>query len=146
MTIALEYWYNHVVLGTEGLLNSFFATVCMLLEDGVWGSRFPVVMRQLYWGHVEVASLQEGIAELEVIKREFLERSVSDALWVTGDENTHVEPSYLVTRGEHAHNLFEYFTTIDNALLLDRLIRVFTKAKNLKGGQIVKITGSFVSA
>ncbi|WP_188355851.1 Imm70 family immunity protein, partial [Galliscardovia ingluviei] len=132
MSLGVKYRYGLFNVGTVGFFTEFFATVCMRLENGVWGSRFPVVMRQLYWGRVEVASLQEGIAELEVIKREFLERPVSDALWVTGVGNDRVEPDYIVTRGEHAHNLFEYFTTIDNGLLLDRLIGVFTEAMRWK--------------
>ena len=143
MALGLKYWYNLVSIGTEGFFTEFFATVCTRLEDGVWGSRFPVVMRQLYWGCVEAASLQDGIAELGVIKREFLERPVSDAVWVTGAANDHIEPSYLVTRGEHAHNLFEYFTTIDNGLLLDRLIGVFTEAMEWKDeGVTIEIVGS----
>lgn len=139
MSLGVKYRYGLFNVGTVGFFNSFFATVCMRLENGVWGSRFPVVMRQLYWGRVEVASLQEGIAELEVIKREFLERPVSDALWVTGVGNDRVEPDYIVTRGEHAHNLFEYFVTSSGRSLIDRLLKCFSRAFGCES--VVEISG-----
>ena len=44
------YWYQ---IGDSDFLHSFFSTVAYNLENGNWGSRFPVIMNELYQGKLE---------------------------------------------------------------------------------------------
>ncbi len=44
------YWYQ---IGHGDFLHSFFSTVAYNLENGNWGSRFPVIMNELYQGKLE---------------------------------------------------------------------------------------------
>jgi len=39
------YWYQ---IGNGAFLHSFFSTVAYNLENGNWGSRFPIIMCELY--------------------------------------------------------------------------------------------------
>ena len=40
-------WYE---IGAASFLHSFFSTVAYNLEGGNWGTRFPVIMNELYQG------------------------------------------------------------------------------------------------
>ena len=44
------YWYQ---IGHGDFLHSFFSMVAYNLENGNWGSRFPVIMIELYQGKLE---------------------------------------------------------------------------------------------
>ena len=39
-------------IGTASFLYSFFSTVAYRLEKGRWGSRFPIIMNELYQGQL----------------------------------------------------------------------------------------------
>lgn len=43
------YWYQ---IGSGDFLHAFFSTVAYNLENMKWGSRFPVIMKELYQGHL----------------------------------------------------------------------------------------------
>ena len=43
------YWYQ---IGSGDFLFSFFSTVAYNLENQKWGSKFPVIMNELYQGEL----------------------------------------------------------------------------------------------
>jgi 2,3-bisphosphoglycerate-dependent phosphoglycerate mutase len=49
------YWYQ---IGRGDFLHSFFSTVCYNLEDGKWGSRYPVFRQALEKGLEEKAPVE----------------------------------------------------------------------------------------
>lgn len=63
------YWYQ---IGHGDFLHSFFSTVAYNLENGNWGSRFPVIMNELYQGKLECDNTDKALEELSIIKKEFL--------------------------------------------------------------------------
>ena len=46
-------WYE---IGAASFLHSFFSTVAYNLECGNWGTRFPVIMNELYQGKLANAN------------------------------------------------------------------------------------------
>ena len=74
---GLESW----LIGTPELLTAFYSTVAVRLEDGLWGSRFPVVMHNLYAGTLTAEDCRAARAELAVINRELASLSAQSVIW-----------------------------------------------------------------
>ena len=68
------YWYQ---IGHGDFLHSFFSTVAYNLENMKWGSRFPVIMKELYQGHLPKEHVDAAIGELAVISAELRDLSCS---------------------------------------------------------------------
>lgn len=62
-------------IGTPDFFHAFFSTVNSNLEKG-WGSRFPVLLNNLYQGGLEAALAAKALAELEEVKGELDRKSV----------------------------------------------------------------------
>ena len=45
------FWYQ---IGSGDFLHCFFSTVAVNLENGSWGSRFPLIMNKLYQGSLDM--------------------------------------------------------------------------------------------
>ena len=123
-----KYRYGLFNVGTVGFFNSFFATVCTRLEDGVWGSRFPNA-DSLYWAGVPKGWWAPALSELEVIKREVSALPASDVVWVVGLPE--VKPSCDVGGDSEAVNLAEFFTTVDGKNLIDELMDLLAYAQQI---------------
>lgn len=70
MSVGLMVGYNWWTVGEGSLLNAFFSTVYVQLENNDWGSKYPVIMNKLYWGEIPLEYLETGIAELLSIQEE----------------------------------------------------------------------------
>ena len=55
MAVGFTVGFYYYSIGSADFLHSFFSTVAVNLEDGKWGSRFPVLMNELYQVDVEVS-------------------------------------------------------------------------------------------
>ena len=62
------FWYQ---IGTGDFLHSFFSTIAYNLENKNWGSRFPVIMNELYQGKISAENVDKAITELEIIKKAY---------------------------------------------------------------------------
>ena len=40
-------------IGMGDFLNSFFSTIYIKLEKSEWGSKYPIIMNDLYWGTIK---------------------------------------------------------------------------------------------
>lgn len=81
MAVGLKvkfYWYQ---IGTGDFLHSFFSTIAYNLEDAKWGTKYPFIMKELYSGILKEEHLKNAKAELEEIKNELKEISVSKVIW-----------------------------------------------------------------
>ncbi|WP_188354942.1 Imm70 family immunity protein, partial [Galliscardovia ingluviei] len=116
-------------VGSFAYGNAFFATVCTRLEDGVWGSRFPVVMNHLSWYRIEVDWMDQALLELETIKRELSVLPVSDVVWVV--DLPEAKPPYDVGGDSEAVNLAEFFTTRNGKNLIDEIINLVTYGQQI---------------
>jgi len=65
--LVRNYW---VEFGSSDALYSWFSTICYRLEDSKWGSRFPIVMKDLYYDEeygVPYEKVEQFREELETI-------------------------------------------------------------------------------
>ena len=91
MTVGLKvdlYWYS---IGTGDFLHSFFSTICVRLENNVWGSRFPILMNELYSGRLDPQQLEEALRELETIQKELERINPDQVVWDKEDRNASLE-------------------------------------------------------
>ena len=58
------YWYQ---IGQGDFLHAFFSTVAFNLENKNWGSRFPIIMNELYQGKLNNKNVDKAICELNQI-------------------------------------------------------------------------------
>ena len=72
------YWYQ---IGDSDFLHSFFSTVAYNLENGNWGSRFPVIMNELYQGKLECDNTDKALEELSIIRKELQKFSPEKVVW-----------------------------------------------------------------
>lgn len=67
MTIGIKVDFLWFSIGEDDFLHSFFSTICMNLENGKWGSEYPLIMRNLYSGKLSYSELEQAKKELNQI-------------------------------------------------------------------------------
>lgn len=75
-------WYS---IGEPDFLHSFFSTICRNLESGVWGSKFPILMNELYKGSLEFSKIDLALEELNEIEKQFKNLNIENAVWDIND-------------------------------------------------------------
>ena len=75
-------WYQ---IGSGDFLHCFFSTVAVNLENNSWGSRFPLIMNQLYQGSLESENVSKALIELNTIKEELRKISPNKVIWDIDD-------------------------------------------------------------
>lgn len=102
------YWYH---IGQGDLLHSFFSTVAYNLENKNWGSRFPIIMNELYQGKMNWIDADKAIEELNVIKEELQALSPDKVVWDIEDLSK--QPPWENNISKDITSLANYFVTSD---------------------------------
>lgn len=117
-------------IGTSDFLYAFFSTVCGRLENGNWGSRFPYLMNELYWGSLSVEHLSAGAEELAQIKQELAQFTPDQVIWNIDDLTQ--QPPWGDDISEDVTDLSNYFYTSGGLDFLTMFSDALTKAQQLK--------------
>ena len=72
---CLKGWLG---LSDNWILNFFFSTVFIHLENANWDSPYPILMNELYQGRVSVYYLKNCLLELQSIRIDFSKLSSYD--------------------------------------------------------------------
>lgn len=118
-------WYS---IGEPDFLHSFFSSICINLEKGYWGERFPVLMKNLYSGKLEVEQIERALLELEQIEKEFKLLSPKQVIW-DAEDLTQMPPwgDKISTDGK---NLYDYYLTSSGENIFDTFENAFKDALN----------------
>lgn len=76
------FWYQ---IGSGDFLHWFFSTVAVNLENGSWGSRFPLIMNKLYQGSLDSENVGKALIELNTIEEELGKISPDKVVWDIDD-------------------------------------------------------------
>lgn len=109
MVVGLKadfFWYS---IGEPDFLHSFFSSVCINLENGRWGEKFPIVMKNLYSGQLAVEQISQASVELEQIEREFQVLSPDKVIWDANDLSK--TPPWGDNISTDVKNLYDYYLT-----------------------------------
>lgn len=136
MSVGLMVGYNWWTVGEGSLLNAFFSTVYVRLENNEWGSKYPVIMNKLYWGEIPLEYLETGIAELLSIQEELKNFTPHDMIW--DFEDLSATPPWGDNIAAHITNLSQYFITSSGSDLVDVMLTSFKFAIDKGQNVIIK--------
>ena len=123
-------------VGTGDFLNSFFSTIFIKLENSHWGSRFPVIMHNLYEGCICKEDVSKAKSELTSIKEELLKLSPSEIVW--DFENLEKLPPWGNEISSNITNMSNYFVTSDGKNLIFVLEKALNSAEEIDEDLIVR--------
>ena len=120
-------WYP---IGNGDFLYAFFSTVCVLLENGEWGSNYPVLMNELYAGRLRWQNVCEAKEELEDVQRRLKDFSPVEVIW--NAEDLTKSPPWGRNISKDISDLSNYFVTSSGDDLITVILNVFEKAEKEK--------------
>lgn len=127
------YWFQ---IGSGDFLFSFFSTVAYNLENQKWGSKFPVIMNELYQGELNSTHIPEAINELEQIKQGLAKLSPDKVIWDI--KKLSAQSPWGTNISSDITNLLNYFVTSDGEDFITIFNHALEKAEELNYG--LKIT------
>jgi 2,3-bisphosphoglycerate-dependent phosphoglycerate mutase len=119
-------WYK---IGASDFLNSFFSTVVYNLENNERGSRFPLLMKDLYNGKLVWKKAKDALQELDIIKQELKKLSIDKVVWDLSDplkKQSHYVPKMGIA------DLSAYFISSEGKDLIDLFKRALEAAIELE--------------
>lgn len=120
-------WYE---VGTASFLHSFFSTVAYHLESGAWGSRFPVLMNELYQGKLSLSSIPAAQKELDTIAAELAAFAPDKVVWDI--EDLSAQPPWGTRISDRITSLANYYVTSDGQDFIGRLHEALDTARQLE--------------
>ena len=127
--VGFKVLYNWYQIGNGNFLHAFFSTVAYNLENQNWGSRFPVIMNELYQGRLNNENTDKAIDELNVIKTELQKFAPNKVIWDIEDLSK--RPPWGDSISEDITDLSNYFVTSDGYDFLTIFLHALEKAKEL---------------
>ena len=104
-------------IGTGSFLHCFFSTIAVRLEAGNWGSKYPILMNQLYKGEVSAGEIGPLIGELDNIKSELKKHDIGQVVWDIEDRSK--KPPWGDNVAARITDLSNYFVTNDGKDLFE---------------------------
>jgi hypothetical protein len=120
VTIAFRQKSVLTIIGPGGLLHALFSTIAMRLENGKWGSRFPLIMNSLYGGSLPEEHAKAAMKEAHQIREELAQLPPSQVVWDI--EKPTQAPPFGTAVGGHVKNIAQYFVTTTGRNLVDEVI------------------------
>lgn len=120
------YWYE---IGYGEFLHSFFSTVAYHLESGRWGSRFPIIMNELYQGKMNRENVDRAIEEWNGIQKELQAFAPDKVIWDIDDLSK--QPPWGNNISEDITDLSNYFVTSDGKDFMTVFLHALEKAKEV---------------
>ena len=114
----------------------FFSTVAYNLENGNWGSRFPVIMSELYQGRLKSEHIDKALEELRVIKRGLQGIAPEKVVWDIEDLSK--RPPWGNNISEDITDLSNYFVNSDGDDFLSIFFHALEKAKEVNAEVQIK--------
>lgn len=130
---VMFFWYQ---IGTGDFLHSFFSTVACNLENGQWGSRFPVIMNELYQGKLARENIDKATKELRVIKQELQKFGPEKIVWDIDDLSK--QPPWGRNISKDITDLSNYFVTSGGDDFLTVFAHALEKAKEVNSAMEIK--------
>lgn len=136
MAIGLKvkfFWYQ---IGSGDFMFAFFSTVAHNLEKGNWGTRFPVIMNELYQGEIGVEKIDQALEELRTIKEELQKFTPDKVVWDIEDLSK--QPPWGDHISSDITDLSNYFVTSEGSDLLSICFQALETAKELRSAVCLK--------
>lgn len=123
-------------IGTASFLHSFFSTVAYRLENNRWGSKFPVIMNELYQGKLSCKNVPVAKAELTQIKKDLTMFSPNKVIWDIEDLSK--QPPWGNNVSNEISSLGNYFITCDGRDFIEVFNMALDAAIEIKKDVIIQ--------
>ena len=120
---------SNFILQSTDFLFSFFSTVAYNLENEKWGTKFPVIMNELYLGELNSSRIPEAINELEQMKQGLAKYSPNKVIW--NIKNLSAQPPWGTNISDDITDLSNYFVTSDGEDFITIFNHALLKAEEL---------------
>lgn len=127
--VGFHVGLNDYQIGHGDFLHSFFSTVAYNLENKKWGSRFPVIVNELYQGKASPGHIDQAIEELEIIKKELQAYGPEKVIWDIDDLSK--QPPWGSNISKNITDLSNYFVTSDGCDFLTIFLDALRMAKKV---------------
>ena len=124
MSVGLKvnfFWYP---LGDEDFVHSFFSTISYHLENGEWGTKYPILFDKLYQGKLSWKNAEKVIEELKDIQVKLKAFAPDKVIWDIDDLS--LQPPWGNDISTDITDLSNYFVTSEG----EDVFEVFFKALN----------------
>ncbi|MCI8562829.1 MAG: hypothetical protein HFH69_04860 [Lachnospiraceae bacterium] len=135
MAVGFSVDFDWFQIGNGDFLYSFFSTVAYHLENENWGSRFPLVMNELYQGKLEAGDVDGAIREVLKIQLELKGYLPNQVIWDI--DNLSAKPPWGDNISEEITDLSNYFVTSGGEDFFSVFLEALEDAKEL--GVSIKI-------
>jgi 2,3-bisphosphoglycerate-dependent phosphoglycerate mutase len=117
MAVGLKTGPIFYTIGTGSFMHSFFSTIAYHLEAQQWGSKFPVLMSQLYSGEIQPEDSKLALDELKIITEGLSELRPDQIIWDIEDLTK--QPPWGNNIANAISSMANYFVTSDGKPLLE---------------------------
>lgn len=129
MAVGFTVDFFYYSIGSADFLHSFFSTVAVNLEGGKWGSRFPVLMNELYQGKLPVEKADIAFEELNIIREELKKFSPDKVVWDIDDLSK--QPPWGKNISKDITDLSNYFVTSDGEDFISVIFKALNDSKEM---------------
>ncbi|MCI9525271.1 MAG: hypothetical protein HFF01_09660 [Erysipelotrichaceae bacterium] len=132
MSVILKTGNYLYPIGSGDYLDSFFSTVAFYVENKKWGSKYPTIMKQLYYGELSYKDVDKAIHELQCIRDDLkkLNKKDHEIIWDARDLSLKV-PEWAINHNEEVVTLANYFITNDGRDLIEVILSALNGSKYL---------------
>ena len=124
VSVALWVGDRSFEIGAASFFNAFFSTVFARAEGDSWGSRYPMLMKELYSGTLRPELVPKALLEVRALRSDLAKLPVSALVW--NHEDRSATPPWGDQIAPHIKTLADYFVTSDGKNLLDVLETAFS--------------------
>lgn len=126
--VGFRVGHTWIEFGSDETLHSWFATIAERLEDGKWGSKFPLIMNNLYFlkdSGIAYEETKKFYQELLSIKHELIHLKPQDAIWGQHTKSKAI-PKNAMNLNRDAVNLLDFYISNHNKSLFYILEKIAT--------------------
>ena len=134
--VSFRVGYIMYEIGTASFLHSFFSTVAYRLENNKWGSKFPVIMNELYQGKLSCKNVPIAKEELTQIKKDLMMFSPNKVIWDIEDLSK--QPPWGNNISSEISSLGNYFITCDGQDFIEVFNMALDAAIEIKKDVIIQ--------
>lgn len=117
MSVGLRSGGIWTEIGDSNLLHALFSTISCCLELGNWGSKYPYLLKKLYYDKLESGETANALVELNEIRMEFTLLKPEKIVW-DAEDLTKKPPASFISH-LNATNLSECFITVSKRNIFD---------------------------
>ena len=123
-------------LGYPSIMKALFNSIAHHLEGREWGSKYPVIMNELYYEGIEVEHLEQGLKEIKEIQEKLKDYAPDQIVW--NYEDITISPPWGNRISDNITSLSNYFMSTDGNESIDTIIYAIELALRVKHRVCIK--------